>query len=93
MKFISKETKTFKLFDALYNGEKVTQSEATKRFGIKNIAAEASRIRHSGYAVYAKSRVAGNGVKVTEYELGRPSREIVALGYKAKALGMSVDTI
>jgi hypothetical protein len=93
MKFISKETKTFKLFDALYNGEKVTQSEATKRFGIKNIAAEASRIRHSGYAVYSNSRTAGNGVKVTEYVMGKPSREIVALGYKAKALGMSVDTI
>ena len=93
MKFISKETKTFKLFDALYNGEKVTQSEATKRFGIKNIAAEASRIRHSGYAVYSNTRKAGNGVTVTEYVMGKPSREIVALGYKAKALGMSVDTI
>ena len=90
MKFISKETKTFKLFDALYNGEKVTQSEATKRFGIKNIAAEASRIRHNGYAVYTRSRVAGNGVKVTEYEMGRPSREIVALGYKAKQMGITL---
>jgi len=55
MKFISKETKTFKLFDALYNGEKVTQSDATKRFGIKNIAAEASRIRHNGYAVMPRA--------------------------------------
>ena len=90
MKFINKETKTFKLFDALYNGEKVTQSEATKRFGIKNIAAEASRIRHNGYAVYTRSRVAGNGVKVTEYEMGRPSREIVALGYKAKQMGITL---
>ena len=90
MKFISKETKTFKLFDALYNGEKVTQSEATKRFGIKNIAAEASRIRHNGFAVYTKSRVAGNGVKVTEYEMGKPSREIVALGYKAKQMGITL---
>ena len=90
MKFISKETKTFKLFDALYNGEKVTQSDATKRFGIKNIAAEASRIRHNGYAVYTKSRVAGNGVKVTEYEMGKPSREIVALGYKAKQMGITL---
>ena len=90
MKFISKETKTFKLFDALYNGAKVTQSEATKRFGIKNIAAEASRIRHNGYAVYTKSRVAGNGVKVTEYEMGKPSREIVALGYKAKQMGITL---
>ena len=90
MKFISKETKTFKLFDALYNGEKVTHSEATKRFGIKNIAAEASRISHNGYAVYTKSRVAGNGVKVTEYEMGKPSREIVALGYKAKQMGITL---
>jgi hypothetical protein len=74
----------------LYNGEKVTASQAEKRFGIKNIAAEASRIRHNGYAVYSKSRTAGNGVTVTEYEMGNPSREIVALGYKAKALGISL---
>jgi hypothetical protein len=90
MKFISKETKTYKLFNALYNGEKVTQSEATKRFGIKNISAEASRIRANGYAVYANTRKAGNGVTVTEYEMGYPSREIVALGYKAKALGITL---
>jgi hypothetical protein len=93
MKFISKETKTFKLFNALYNGETVTASQAEKRFGIKNIAAEASRIRHSGYAVYTNSRKAGNGVQVTEYVMGKPSREIVARGYKAQALGLTVDTI
>jgi hypothetical protein len=90
MKFINKETKTFKLFNALYNGDKLTASEAAKRFGIKNIAAEASRIRQNGYAVYSKSRVAGNGVTVTEYEMGHPSREIVALGYKAKAMGIAL---
>lgn len=90
MKRISKETKTFKLFNALYQGEKVTAAQAEKRFGIKNIAAEASRIRHNGYAVYANTRTAGNGVTVTEYELGKPSREIVALGYKAKAMGLTV---
>ena len=90
MKFINKETKTGKLFNALQAGQKVTASEASKRFGIKNIAAEASRIRQHGYAVYANSRKAGNGVTVTEYELGRPSREIVALGYKAKSLGITL---
>ena len=90
MKFISKDTKTFKLFNALYNGAKVTQSQAEKRFGIKNISAEASRIRQAGYAVYSNTRKAGNGVVVTEYELGRPSREIVALGYKAKAAGITL---
>ena len=86
----SKDTKTFKIFTALRNGDRLTQSEATKRFGVKNLAAEASRIRQNGYAVYSKTRTAGNGVTVTEYEMGNPSREIVALGYKAKALGISL---
>ena len=91
MKRLNPETKTFKIFNALYNGAKLTQAEAKKRFGVGNLSAEASRIRAHGYAVYANSRKAGNGVTVTEYELGRPSREIVALGYKAKAMGLTVD--
>lgn len=90
MKLFNPETKTFKVFNALYQGQKLTASEARKRFGVKNLAAEASRIRQSGYAVYANSRKAGNGVTVTEYTLGRPSREIIALGYKAKAMGLSL---
>jgi hypothetical protein len=90
MKFISKETKTYKVFNALYNGESLTASQAEKRFGVKNIAAEASRIRQSGYAVYSNTRKAGNGVSVTEYAMGKPSREIVALGYKAKAMGITL---
>jgi len=51
----SKDTKTFKIFTALRNGDRLTQSEATKRFGVKNLAAEASRIRQNGYAVYSKT--------------------------------------
>ena len=39
------ETKTFKVFTALYNGEKLTPAAAEKRFGVKNLSAEASRIR------------------------------------------------
>jgi cobalamin biosynthesis protein CbiG len=87
---LNPETKTFKVFNALYHGETLTASQAEKRFGVKNLAAEASRIRSNGYAVYANSRKAGNGVTVTEYQMGRPSREIVALGYKAKAAGMTL---
>jgi hypothetical protein len=90
MKRINLETKTGKVFAALQAGEKLTASEAKHRFGVGNLAAEASRIRQSGYAVYANSRLAGNGVQVTEYELGKPSREIVALGYKAKSLGIAL---
>jgi len=88
MKLFNQETKTYKLFNAMYNGEAVTASQAQHRFGIKNISAEVSRIRQSGYAVYTNSRVAGNGVKVTEYVIGKPSRKLVAAGYKAMALGL-----
>ena len=86
----SKETKTFKLQSALQNGDVITASQAEKRFGIKNINAEVSRIRQNGYAVYTKNRTAGNGVKVTEFVMGDASRKLVALGYLAKSMGLSV---
>ena len=88
IKHFNPETKTFKLFNAMYNGDKVTASAAEKRFGIKNISAEVSRIRQNGYAVYANNRKAGNGVQVTEYVIGTPSRKLVAAGYKAMAAGL-----
>lgn len=87
----SKDTKTFKVFSALKAGDVLTAAEARKRFGVGNLAAEASRIRQNGYAVYSNTRTAGNGVRVTEYVMGQPSREIVALGYKAKAMGLTPD--
>ena len=92
MKFqkINRETKTGKVFTALQAGERLTPAEARKRFGVANLSAEASRIRQLGFAVYAKSRKAGNNVQVTEYVMGEPSREIVALGYKAKAMGITL---
>jgi hypothetical protein len=90
MKYFNPETKTYKVFNALYNGESLTAAQASHRFGVKNLSAEASRIRANGYAVYTNSRTAGNGVVVTEYVMGKPSREIVALGYKAKALGITL---
>lgn len=85
---INKNTKTYKLFSALKSGETVTAAQAEKRFGIKNISAEATRIRQAGYAVYARSRRAGNNVQVTEYVLDRPTRKIVAAGYMAKRMGL-----
>ena len=86
---ISENTKTYKLFTALRNGEAVSPAAAEKRFGIKNISAEVSRIRNAGFAVYCNSRVAGNNVQVTEYVIGKPSRRLVAAGYKAMALGLA----
>jgi hypothetical protein len=86
---INENTKTFKLFNAMINGEAVSASQAEKRFGIKNISAEVSRVRQAGFAVYANNRKAGNGIQVTEYVIGKPSRKLVAAGYKAMALGLA----
>jgi hypothetical protein len=84
-------TKQTALLEALKNGEELTAKQITARFGIANPTATVSDLRiRGGFAVYANSRTASNGVTVTEYEMGNPSREIVALGYKAKALGISL---
>lgn len=86
---INENTKTFKLLTALQSGDRVSASQANKRFGIQNISAEVSRIRSAGFPVYANKRVAGNHVEVTEYRLGSPSRRLIAAGYKAMALGLA----
>ena len=88
MKLISTDTKTFKVFQALQAGEALTAAAASSRFGVKNLSAEASRIRQHGFAVYANSRKASNGVNVTEYVIGKPSRTLVAAGYRALQLGV-----
>lgn len=85
--FINPETKTFRVFTALRNGEALTAAKA-KKMGIGNLAAEVSRVRQAGHAVYTNSRKAGNGVQVTEYVMGRPSRKLIAAGYKAIAAGL-----
>lgn len=81
-------SKTSKLLTAMQLGETFTQSQAEKRFGIKNLRAEASRIRQAGFAVYGNRRVAGNNVPVTEYRIGTPSRELIAAGYRALHMGL-----
>ena len=89
MKFINPETKTYRVFQALQSGKALTASQASK-MGVKNLSAEVSRIRQNGFCVYTNNRKAKNGVQVTEYVIGKPSRRIVALGYKAMALGLEV---
>lgn len=87
MKLFNPETKTYSVFKFLYEGNSLTQVEAEQRFNVKNLRAEVSRIRQSGYAVYSQTR---KGTEATEYVIGKPSREIVALGYKAKSMGITL---
>ena len=84
----SKETKTFKLQVALQNGQVVTASKAAKSFGIKNLSAEIARVRANGFAVATINRKANNGVAVTEYAITKPSRALIAAGYRALSVGL-----
>lgn len=83
------KTKQGKLFRALViDGESLTASQIQKRFSIRNPRATVSEIRYAGFPIYANTRKAGNGVRVTEYRHGKASRKIVAAGYKAIAMGL-----
>jgi hypothetical protein len=73
---------------ALEAGEALSPSQIKKRFSIGNPYAEIARLREAGFVVYTNSRKAKNGVQVTEYRHGKASREIVAAGYRALALGL-----
>ena len=83
------KTKQGRLFKALVlDGETLSASQITKRFSIKNPRATVSEIRYAGFPIYANTRKAGNGVRVTEYAHGRASRKLVSAGYKAMAMGL-----
>lgn len=69
MQNINKDTKAFKLLEALKLGQTISPAQARKRWDIQNIRAEASRLRQAGYTVASHRRLAGNHVEVTEYML------------------------
>ncbi len=80
------ETKTQRLIDALQNGEELTSKQISARFGIANPTATVSDLRlRRGFAVYANQRTDTKGRVTTKYRLGRPSRAVVAAGYRALA--------
>ena len=79
----STETKTGKLLAALQNGESLTEAQIRNRFGLKNPRATVSDLRYSGFAVYANQHKDTKGRVTTKYRIGRPSRAVVAAGYRA----------
>lgn len=83
-------TKKGRLLEALKNGEQLTAKQIAARFGIANPTATVSDLRFDGFAVYANPRKNKEGVVVTRYRLGTPSRAVVAAGYRALAAGTTI---
>ena len=80
------ETKIQRLAEALKNGERLTAKQIGARFGLANPTATVSDLRlRRGFAVYANQRTDTKGRVTTKYRLGRPSRAVVAAGYRALA--------
>lgn len=82
-------TKRQRLLEAFKSGEVLTASQIAARFGIANPTATISDIRlYDGYAIYANEHTDSRGRVTTKYEIGRPSRRVVAAGYRALAQGL-----
>jgi len=81
-------TKQTRLLEAFQNGEQLTAAQIKQRFGIANPTATVSDLRYAGFAIYANKRTNTRGETFTKYRLGTPSREIVAAGYRALAMGL-----
>jgi predicted ArsR family transcriptional regulator len=81
-------TKQERLLEALQAGEQLTSKQIAERFGIANPTATVSHLRlNDGFAIYSNKRTDADGNTVTKYRLGRPSRAVVAAGYRAIAAG------
>lgn len=82
-------TKRERLLEAFKSGEVLTAKQIAARFGLANPTAAVSEIRmRDGYAIYANEHVDSRGRVTTKYEIGYPSRRVVAAGYRALALGL-----
>ena len=84
------ESKSFKLFQALHNGEALTESQISARFGLKNPTATISSLRlNHGVCVYANEHFDTHNRRTVKYAIGKPSRKLIAAGYKAMSLGLA----
>ena len=90
MKMIDTKSKTYRLFQALQAGEQLTEAQIAQRFSLKNPTATISNLRlNHGFAVYANEHFDTKGRRTVKYALGKPSRKIVAAGYRAMSLGIA----
>ena len=82
-------TKKAAVLETLKNHESgVTAAQLESWLDIGNVRATVSDLRFDGYAIYANRKTDTKGRTKTFYRLGRPSRAIVAAGYRAMALGL-----
>lgn len=86
---VQNATKVDRVFEALVNrGEQLTASQIKARYGVANPHDAVYQIRQMGYAIYLNETKNSKGETVAKYRAGKPSRKIVAAGYRALAAGL-----
>lgn len=86
---VQNATKLDLVFEALVNrGEALTAAQIKSRYGISNPHDAIYQIRRMGYAIYLNERKNSKGETVARYKAGKPSRKLVAAGYRALAAGL-----
>ena len=79
-------TKRERLLEAFKSGEVLTVKQIRARFGLANPTATVSTIRlRDGYAIYSNVHTDSKGRVTSKYEIGFPSRRVVAAGFRALA--------
>jgi predicted transcriptional regulator len=60
-----------------------TVASARNRFGVENVSARIHELREEGYPIYTNRKTLADGRKISFYRMGKPSKEVVAAGYRA----------
>lgn len=82
-------TQKEKLRRAFFNGAELTSKQIASRFSIASPTKVVSQLRlEDGLPIYANRRVDTKGRETTKFRLGTPSRQVIAAGYRAMALGL-----
>lgn len=82
-------TKVDRVYEALVvKGEQLTAKQISARYNVANPYDAIYKLRMEGYPIYLNRHVDSKGRVTQKYRFGTPSRELVAAGYKAKAMGL-----
>jgi hypothetical protein len=81
-------TQTKRVLAALQSGEELTAKQIAARFRIASPTKVVSNIRYEGHAVYLNKHTDTKGRVTHKYRIGKPSRKLIAAGYRALAMGI-----
>jgi predicted ArsR family transcriptional regulator len=81
-------TQTKRVLEALLAGNELTAKQIASRFGIASPTKVVSLVRQEGYAVYLNKHTDTKGRVTHKYRIGKPSRKLIAAGYRALAAGI-----